>query len=413
MGETAPVGEKAFAGGAMTQGRGSLRVVFVTHVARFSGAEIKLARVIEAAGDRIEATVIVAEDGPLVQVLSEAGAQVEVMPLAERARSLKRNDARAGARQALASFDVARYAARLRRRLRELEPEAVGTLSLKAGIYGSAAARLAGLPVVWHLHDHLASDYIARQAVLPMRALVATLPSAVIAPSRVTLETVGWFRPGLRTAIVPSPVPTAEHAVAVRPHVQRVGMVGRLAPWKGQHVFLQAFAQAFPGSDVRAVVVGEATFGEQDYADQLQARASELGIADRVDFRGFRRDVQSEFQRLDLLVHASLVAEPFGMSIFEGMACGLPVIAADASGPAEYIDDGTNGLLHQRGNVDELAAVMLRAAGDFELRVRLGAAGRERVRAFAPEPVAQEWLELYADVVDRHRRYRSRSARRG
>lgn len=357
-------------------------------------------RFVEAAED-LDVIVLLAEDGPLVGALADAGARVEVMPLDERARSMKRTEIRPGVSQAFAAIDIARYVFRLRRRLVELNPDVISAISLKAGTYGTPAARLARIPLVWHLHDQLTSNYIASTAVLPMRAIVATLPSAVIAPSTATLEMVKWFRPGMRTAVIPHPIPIPAHAVTIRPRVERVGILGRLAPWKGQHVFLRAFAEAFPESSVRAVVIGTALFGEESYASELERLASELRIAGRVDFLGFRRDVEAELEQLDMLVHASILTEPLGTAVFEGMAVGLPVIAAASGGPAEYIVHGSTGLLHTPGDVHELAEMLRRAAADRDLRARLGAAGRERVREFAPEAIVRAWLEVYRDLLDR------------
>jgi glycosyltransferase involved in cell wall biosynthesis len=385
-----------------------LRVAFLTHVARFSGAEIEMLRVIEAA-EGLTATVVLAEDGPIVSALAAAGARVEVLPLSERARGLKRTEVRAGARQSAAAIDVARYIRQLRSRLIAIKPHVVSAVSLKAGAYGGPAARLAGLPFVWHLHDQLASDYLAPQAVLPMRALVATLPNAVIAPSRATLDSVGWFRPRLRTAVIPHPIPIPPQPAEIRPVVKRVGIVGRLAPWKGQDVFLRAFAQAFAQSEVRAVLIGAALFGEEDYAADLRGLASELGITDQVDFRGFQRDVVAELEQLDLLVHASVTPEPFGMSIFEGMAMGLPVVGAAAGGPGEYIEHRTTGLLYPPGAVSELAQMMSLAATDHDLRRRLGSAGRARVREFAPEVVVERWFDVYREVIGRRAATRNRT----
>ncbi len=359
---------------------------------------MEMLRIIQAT-DQIQATVVLAEEGPLTDALADAGARVELLPLSERTRGLKRTEIHAGRKQALAALDVADYVRRLRHRLVELRPHVVSAISLKAGIYGTLAARLARLPVVFHLHDQITADYIAPQAVRPTRLLVGTLPSAVIAPSRTILDLVGWFRPGMRAEVIPHPIPMPADPVPRRPHVERVGIVGRLAPWKGQDVFLRAFARAFPRSSTRAVVIGNAMFGEEDYAGELRALAGELGIADRVDFLGFRRDIEAELEHLDLLVHASVLIEPLGTAVFEGMAAGLPVIAAATGGPAEYITHGTDGLLHNPGDVQDLAAMMSLAADDRDLRARLAAAGRERVRDFAPEAVVQAWLEVYDGVV--------------
>ena len=359
---------------------------------------MELLRFVEAAG-MIDATVLLAEDGPLVAALRGAGARVEVIPLSERARGLKRTEVQVGVRQAFAAVDVARYVGRLRARITALMPDVVSAVSLKAGAYGAIAARLAPRPFVWQLHDQISPSYLAPQAVPIMRAMIGTLPSAVVAPSEATLRSVGRFRRGMRTAVIPHPIPRPPEPIAIRPKVERVGIVGRLAPWKGQDVFLRAFAQAFPEGSPRAVVIGSAMFGEDDYARQLAELAGEIGIRDRVDFVGFRRDVQAEFEKLDLLVHASVLTEPFGTAVFEAMSAGLPVIAARSGGVAEYIEDGRHGLLHTPGDAAGLAALLRLAASDYALRTRLASEGRELTQQFASDRVAARWVALYQGLL--------------
>jgi glycosyltransferase involved in cell wall biosynthesis len=173
--------------------------------------------------------------------------------------------------------------------------------------------------------------------------------------------------------------------------------VGRLAPWKGQDVFLRAFAEAFAGGPQRAVVVGAPLFGQEEvaYSDGLRALAGELGIGPRVDFRGHRADVASELRELDVLVHASTIAEPFGQVVAEGMAAGLAVLATAAGGPTEIVTDGVDGLLYPPGDVRALALLLRRVDADAGLRVRLGAAARDRAAAFSPAAVAERVMTAY------------------
>lgn len=379
----------------MSGGR-PLRVTYLDHVARLSGAEIALTRLLEAAGSELEATVILAEDGELVEQLAATGATVEVLPLAEEVRGMRRGEMRPGLRQARAAAEVARYAARLRGRLRELRPHLVHTTSLKASVYGTLAARAAGLPVLWHLHDRLARDYLPGAAVRPMRLLAATAPSALVAPSRFTLETVGSrFRRRMIVSVLPNAVPYPERAVVVRDRVETVTIIGRLTSWKGQDVFLEAFARAFPDRPVRARLVGAATFGEAEYERGLREQANRLGIADRVDFVGFIPDVAGELERADLLVHASVLADPLNTAVLEGMAAGVPVVATDTGGHVEYLREGREGLLYRSGDIHDLASTLLRVSEDPDLRRRLAAGARERAEELRPAAVAERWMSLY------------------
>jgi len=171
--------------------RQKMRVAYIDHVAQSSGAEIALARLIDALHD-VDPLVILAEDGPLVASLMASGVSVEVLPMRERTRDLRKDRVGSRGLPIAALVDTTAYAFRLARRLRALRPDLVHTNSLKAGVYGSLAARLAGVPVVWHLRDRLAADYLRRPAVLVVRALIAILPNSVVVNSEATRATL-WL----------------------------------------------------------------------------------------------------------------------------------------------------------------------------------------------------------------------------
>jgi glycosyltransferase involved in cell wall biosynthesis len=176
-------------------------------------------------------------------------------------------------------------------------------------------------------------------------------------------------------------------------------MVGRIAPWKGQDIFLRAFARAFPKGEERCVLVGAPLFGETDYEISLHRLAEELGIASRTEFRGFRTDVWAELSRMDALVHASVTPEPFGQVILEAMAAGVPVIATDAGGPAEIIEHNKTGVLYPAADVERLASHMRRLQTDPAERERVSRNAREAVRAYEPGGVAARLHELYRSTL--------------
>jgi glycosyltransferase involved in cell wall biosynthesis len=375
---------------ALYRGLGRRRVVFLDHTAVLAGGEIALVRLVRALD--VDAHVILGGDGPLAQELRDAGATVEILPLHEGARGLGRESVGAP----LAAILSFLYALRLSARLRRLRPDVVHCNSLKANLYGGLAARLARVPVVWHVRDRISPDYLPARAISLVRAAERLLADAVVVDTESVRATLA--RPE-RAQVVPSPVPAM--AAGSRDGAPlRVGMLGRIAPWKGQHVFLDAFAAAFPDGDAEAVVIGAPLFGsdEEDYERSLRARAESLGIAGRVEFRGFRADTEAELARLDVLVHASVLDEPFGLAVVEGMAAGLPVVAAAGGGPAEVVTDGVDGLLYPAGDADALAARLRTLAGDATLRRALGNAARSRAAAFAPEVAAARMLEIYESL---------------
>ena len=382
-----------------------LRVVYLDHVAQLSGGEIALLRLLPHL-DQVDPHVILAEDGPLVGALHVAGVSTEVLPFAEPARDLRKGDVHRRGVSPLVAGATGAYIIRLAARLRRLAPDLVHTNSLKAGLYGSLAARLAGIPMIWHVRDRIADDYLPAPAVMLVRQMTRRLATAVVANSHSTLATLAA---GSHPVVIYSVLPEVLSDVPVRHRANggplTFGVVGRLTPWKGQDLFLRAFAQAFPKSDEQAVIVGGALFGEDDYARHLPVLAERLGINDRVELRGFRADVWDELSRLDVLVHASLTPEPFGQVVLEGMAAGVPVVAARAGGPAEMLEHGVTGFLYQPMDVSDLAAAMQRMR-DPELRERLSAAARKGLAPYAPQTVAAQLQSLYTTVIDR-RRHRS------
>jgi glycosyltransferase involved in cell wall biosynthesis len=389
---------------------GRLRVVYVDHTAALSGGELALLRLLPALKS-IKPHVILGEEGPLVQRLQEAGVSVEVLAMTPSLRALPRNRVALGVAPLRELVEAVGYSMRLARRLRSLNPDLVHTNSLKSALYGGVAGRLVRVPVVWHVRDRIAADYLGRDAARLVRAAAGRLPDAIIANSATTLGTLGSHTRG---HVIGSPVIVNGVNDARRRRIGlplAVGMVGRISPWKGQHVFVRAFGQAFPAGSERAVIVGAPMFGEDDraYGAQVHDLARGLGLDGRITFVGFTDDVDEVLRSLDVLVHASVLPEPFGQVVIEGMAAGLPVIAAAAGGPAEVIEHGETGLLYPPGDVGALAAMLRRLAADPTLRNRLGTAAREAVRHFEADALAPKIVDVYRQVLDD--RNRSRGAR--
>jgi glycosyltransferase involved in cell wall biosynthesis len=383
-----------------------LRVVFLDHVARLSGGEIALMRVLPHL-QGVNAHVILGEDGPLAARLQQAGISVEVLPIAPSARDLRRDSVRPSAASALEAMRTLGYVARLARRLRSLDADIVHTNSLKAGVYGSVAARVAGVPLVWHVRDRIAEDYLPVAAVRLVRALIGHFADGVIANSGATLEAIPAGDRGELAWVIPSSV---DRSPLPRPRASEIttfGMLGRVAPWKGQDLFLRAFAAAFPDGPERARLIGAPMFGEESYERELRALAASLGIDERVEFRGFREDVWAELSSLDVLVHASVIPEPFGTVVLEGMAAGLAVLAADEGGPADMIADGENGRLFPSRDLDALAGAMRALRDDPRERERLGAAAQDALASYHPEAVARTVEAAYRELLGARRSARS------
>jgi len=372
------------------QGPGSRprRVLFVNHTAALGGGEIALFHLVTRLNSRrFEPSVLLLADGPLRERLAAAGVRVEVLPAPTGVVSARKDAL--GGRTLLKLGQVGATAAlvcRLAAAIRRHRPDVVHTNSLKADVVGGAAAKLAGVPVAWHVRDRIADDYLPGSVVRAFRALARVVPDLVIANSEATRQTLlagvgegSTFARRVRVAhdgTVPPPgVPEPR-----RPGPPRVGLVGRIAPWKGQHVFLRAAAavrRVVP--DARFVVVGAALFGETAYEAEVRRLASELGLDGAVEFAGFRTDVPDLVAALDVLVHASVTGEPFGQVVIEGMAAAKPVVATAGGGVPEVVVDGSTGLLVPMGDPDAMSVAIARLLADPAAAAEMGRRGRLRV----------------------------------
>ena len=261
----------------------SIRVVYLDHCARLSGAELALLRVLPALHD-VKAHVVLGEAGPLSAALDGRGISSEVLALGASARDFRREKVNLSGVSGSALLTSAKHVVRLARRLRTLKPDLVHTNTLKAAVYGLAAARFAGIPAICHLRDRLEPDYLPPMAVRTLRQYIPRMCDAVIANSASTLATLHLRIPDLPQSVVPSFVTYDPYELQRSPEVRpresqpfTVAFVGRIAPWKGQLIFVEAFARAFGDGDAIGLIVGAPMFGEDEYEQQCDTGSTPWG----------------------------------------------------------------------------------------------------------------------------------------
>ena len=121
----------------------------------------------------------------------------------------------------------------------------------------------------------------------------------------------------------------------------RIGVIGRIAPEKGQLEFVQAARSVLHHHPCEFVVCGDAMFASSDYARLVRQEAAGLPI----EFLGWRKDVPGVLSTLDLLVVPSAAVDATPLVILEAFSAGVPVLAFRSGGIPEMIEDGVNGLL--------------------------------------------------------------------
>jgi glycosyltransferase involved in cell wall biosynthesis len=239
----------------------------------------------------------------------------------------------------------------------------------KALVVGALASILMRRPLVYHLHDILSTEHFSRTNQRIAVTLANRCASLVIANSQASQSAfiIAGGQKKLTQVVYNGFNPSCYQTTSSQRHRMRqtlglsaeeflVGHFSRMAPWKGQHILIEALSHC--SSAVKVILVGDALFGEQDYIKQLRQQVTDLDMENRVQFLGFRSDVADLMAACDLVAHTSTAAEPFGRVIIEAMLSGTPVVAAAAGGAIELVEHGVTGWLVTPGAPLKLAIII-------------------------------------------------------
>jgi glycosyltransferase involved in cell wall biosynthesis len=348
-------------------------VLFVDQTGQLGGAEFALLPLAAACTARSE--VVLLADGPFRTRLEANGVRVQVLCDA-RVSNIDREALRLNWLSALPG--IARQIRAIARQASRFDVLFLNTQ--KALVLGALGKPLHRRPVVWFLHDIMSGAHFGRVQLMIVKWLVRYLVDQVIANSSASAQALSALAgiPVESIPVIPNGIDAAafdevdanEDQASLRrrlglpEHAWIAGLFGRLAPWKGQHIALEALARV---PDAHLVLVGAPLFGERAYADDLRHQAEQLGIADRVHFAGFRDDLPAWMKAMDVILHTSIDPEPLGRVVIEGLMAARPVIATAAGGVMEIVRHRENGWLVPPGDVTGLveAIAMLRASPEL------------------------------------------------
>jgi glycosyltransferase involved in cell wall biosynthesis len=355
------------------------QLVFVGHTAELGGAELCLLDIAEHCRG---ARVCLFAHGPLVDSLQARGVPVDIVAGMHGALRVRRDGGPASMARALPATLA------LVRRLHRTVPRSalLYAYTQKGWIVTALTACWSRRTAVWHLHDMLSPEHFSRVLARTAVVLANRVASAVIVNSRATGDSfaaLGGRRELVRVVhngIDPAPFATAAacHRTALRAELAPgpgplIGVFGRISPWKGQHVLLEALRD-LPGA--RVVIVGAPLFGERAYLHRLEQLVAEPSLAGRVKFLGFRADIADLLHAVDIVAHTSIAAEPFGRVVVEAMLAGRATVATAAGGVPEIIEHGKTGLLVAPNDAVALRNALAALLEAPDRAAALGAAGR-------------------------------------
>jgi glycosyltransferase involved in cell wall biosynthesis len=249
------------------------------------------------------------------------------------------------------------------------------------GAVGRMAAWLAGVPVVIHtvhgFHFHAGTPWLKRLPYLMVERLAGMVTDTLLTQNRSDLELAERFGIGPRRRrrwigngvdvrrFQPAPQPKAAGETVT------ITCVARFEPVKNHAMLFEALRLLkLREEPFRVWLVGEGRL-RRDY----EAQCARLGIADRVEFLGYRDDVHDLLARSDIAVLTSS-KEGIPRAVLEAMAAGVPVVATRVPGTREAVWHGETGLLVPLDDASVLAGALGLLIASPELRSAMGARGR-------------------------------------
>ena len=324
------------------------------------------------------------ETGPLAEQLEQAGIEVLLLPRGK------------------AGTDWG-YPRRLAQLLKQQRVDVLHLHNPTALFYGAPAGRLAGVrPIIYTEHGRDYSNSWKSRAI--NRVLVRLVDRVVVlherardymhqhegAPlQRIVKVYNGIADPG-RTD--PAVRQRMRQSLGLDDDNATIGIVARLDPIKNLPVLIDAMQQLHRRQPLARLLI----IGDGPLRESLTQQVADNGLDQVVQFLGTRHDVPQLLSALDLLVLPSS-SEGLSMTLIEGSAAGLALIASDVGGNNELVEDGVNGLLVQPGDSTDLATALHQLVTDLPLAQQMGLASRQRYeRLFDASAMRAGYQALYS-----------------
>jgi len=303
---------------------------------------------------------------------------------------------------------------RLRAQLRARGVDLVHTHSSKAGILGRAAAFLAGVPVIvhtahgWSFND--SQPAWLRRVYVGLERISAAISDRIITVSArdrdrgralgiVPVERYEVVRSGIDPDEFRQPATdreTVRRSLGIAPDHILVGTVSCLKPQKAPLDFVRAARTASSQNDRLRFVIA----GDGELRPRVEALVRELGLEEKVQVLGWRRDVTDLLHAMDVFLLTSLF-EGLPRVVLQAMAAGAPVVATAVNGTPEVVRHGHTGLLVPPADPQAAAAAVLEMAGDEPLRRRCVRNARQVLgREFDIREMVPELERIYLSALE-------------
>ncbi len=364
-----------------------MKVLYAITLAEHGGAQSHVAELLRGFSNQAELSLCIGENGFLSNLATNLRIPCYVIP--ELVRPI----------QPLADYRATRSLYGLMKRLK---PDLVHTHTAKAGLLARAAARMAGIPVVYTPHGWAFSERSSVSLKLIARVcerVSTSWTSNIVAVSQAEHDLAIRFRvaPDYKVTTIPHGIPDVQRRFkpAAGPEVVLL-MVARFATPKNHALLVEALSGT--PAHIKLILAGDGPL-----LPLIRKKVVSLGLTHRVSFLGAIDNVSQLLERVRIALLVS-ESEAFSLSVLEAMRAGLPVIASAVGGIPELVEDGSTGFLVPRGNVLALRRTIIQLAGDFELQRRFGQAGRMRFEThFRLCDMLEKTWSVYVAAISSHR----------
>ena len=305
-------------------------------------------------------------------------------------------------------FYLLSFAVFLQKVIRKYKIQIIHANTFIAALYAVLPAKISGRPLVWHMREILAVDSINKIFIM-----FANWGSRrIICVSNAVKERLMRFgidkgKCSIIYNFILSPfrleAGSFKKELNLSNDTPLIGMISPISRLKGQMIFIEAIPQIlnlFPIS--KFVIVGEISHdGEKEYKLKMERTIEQFDLMDKVLFTGFRKDIFSTLNDIDIVVHASIEPDSLPNAIMEAMIMGRPVVATNMGGASEMVIDGVNGFIVPPHDSKSLAEAICKLIEDKNLRNKMGEEGKRiAIKKFNFKTYIEKLNKVYQELLE-------------
>jgi len=385
-----------------------INILYFENVAILGGAAIVLRNLIkEIKKEEGINLIVVCPEGELAKAFREDGIKVEVVNSKRIVKTLN------PLKLLFYFYNFLQVNLKLIKIIRKYNIDILHSNSLGAHIYSFFAAKISGIPNIWHLHDIL-KKRISNQLLCVFLSKMATQIIVVSCAVKKSLVNFGInsnkikvIYNGLDLKFWKSHVYTQNYLLREfnidKNNFIKIGIIGQLTKWKGQDVFLDSVTNLIRigNTNLKFFIIGDELFKEEnEYKNSLYKQVQVNHIGDYVIFTGWRNDIPNIMAFLDIVIVCSCYPDSLPTVVLEAMAMGKVVIGTNIGGIPEMILNDETGILIPPNDPKALAKAILGLINQPDKIKEMGFKSRERLKSnFTIEKNVEMVKDLYQEIL--------------